>query len=108
MAAAEGAACGESRPTASGQGGPTAPCHSPDARKCPRLVARKELEMPAACGRGERTDNHPRKRRRIQRNPTLDAASAQDRANELARKTMPADQFWKISILTRLAEEHRN
>ena len=64
--------------------------------------------MPAACGQGERTDNHPRKRRRIQRNPTLDAASAQDRANELARKTIPAYQFWKRSLLTRLAEEHRN
>ena len=31
MAAAEGAACGESRPTPSGQGGPTAPCYWPDA-----------------------------------------------------------------------------
>ena len=64
--------------------------------------------MPAACGQGERTDICPRKKRRIQRNPTLNAASAQDRANELARKTIPADQFWKRSMLTRMAEEHRN
>ena len=55
--------------------------------------------MPAACGQGERTDNHPRKRRRIQRNPTLDATSAQKRADELAWKTIPADQFWKGSFL---------
>ena len=64
--------------------------------------------MPAACGQGEGTDICARKKRRIQRNPTLDAASAKDRANELARKTIPAYQFWKRSLLTRLAEEHRN
>ena len=112
MAAAEGAACGESRPTPSGQGGPTAPCYWPDASGRSSTGSGGGggggQEMPAACGQGERTDNHPRKRRRIQRNPTLDAASAKDRANELARKTIPADQFWKRSILTRLAEEHRN
>ena len=64
--------------------------------------------MPAACGQGEGTDICARKKRRIQRNPTLDAASARSRANELARKTIPADQFWKRSILIRMAEEHRN
>lgn len=64
--------------------------------------------MPAACGQGEGTDICARKKRRIQRNPTLDAASAKDRANELARKTIPANDFWKRSLLTRLAEEHRN
>ena len=63
--------------------------------------------MPAACGQGERTDNHPRKRRRIQRNPTLDAPSAQKRADELAWKTIPADQFWKESFLLGMAAEHR-
>ena len=54
--------------------------------------------MPAACSQAERTDNCPSKRRRIQRNSThstLDATSAQKRAEELGRKTIPADQFWK-------------
>ena len=98
MAAAEGAACGESKPTASGQGGPTAPCYWPDASGRSSTGGGGGgvggQEMPAACGQGERTDICPRKKRRIQRNPTLDAASAKDRANELARKTIPAYQFW--------------
>ena len=54
--------------------------------------------MPAACSQAERTDICPSKRRRIQRNSThstLDATSAQKRAEELGRKTIPADQFWK-------------
>ena len=66
--------------------------------------------MPAACGQGERTDICPSKRRRIQRNSThstLDATSAQKRAEELGRKTIPADQFWKGSFLLGMAEEHR-
>ena len=63
--------------------------------------------MPAACGQGERTDICPRKKRRIQRNSTLDATSAQKRADELAWKTIPADQFWKESFLLGMAEEHR-
>ena len=66
--------------------------------------------MPAACGQAERTDICPSKRRRIQRNSThstLDATSAQKRADELAWKTIPADQFWKESFLLGMAEEHR-
>ena len=95
MAAAEGAACGKRGPTASGQGGPTAPCYWPDAS------GRSSTGGGGGGGGGQ-------EKRRIQRNPTLDAASAQDRANGLARKTMPAEQFWKRSILMRMAEEHRN
>ena len=66
--------------------------------------------MPAACGQGERTDICPSKRRRIQRSSThstLDATSAQGRAEELAWKTIPSDQFWKGSFLLGMAEEHR-
>ena len=66
--------------------------------------------MPAACSQAERTDICPSKRRRIQRNSThstLDATSAQKRAEELGRKTIPADQFWKGSFLLGMAEEHR-
>ena len=63
--------------------------------------------MPAACGQGEGTDICARKKRRIQRNPTLDAPSAQERADELAWKIIPADQFWKESLLLEMAAEHR-
>ena len=63
MAAAEGAAGGESKPTASGQGGPTAPCYWPDASGRSSTGGGGGgvggQEMPAACGQGERTDICP-------------------------------------------------
>ena len=75
-----------------------------------------DLAKRTASGEGGRTASDQEggtasgqvKKRRLQRQPTLDAAAAETRANELAQQIIPPKLFLDGSLLQKMAEEHRD
>jgi hypothetical protein len=59
-------------------------------------------------GQGGGTASGQVKERRLERQPTLNAASAETRADQLAQKIIHQDLFLDGSLLHKMAEEHRD
>ena len=59
-------------------------------------------------GQGGGTASGQVKKRRLERQPTLNAASAETRADQLAQKIIHQDLFLDGSLLHKMAEEHRD